>query len=168
MKWSGSSPGPGDVGHAVVGVDEGVFIGTAGAHDKYGVYLSSAAQEYKKYYGTQQLSIYEVQGIDAGQRQRAAAYALEQYGTGYSYAGVVTGHRESETDNKWYCSELTVAALERGDVTFYEGNGVLYKDVRYPTLPTLMSGYRTQIGDSSPRVTTRWATAPLLQTWPPR
>jgi RHS repeat-associated protein len=165
MKWSGRFPEPGDVGHAVLGAGEGVFIGTANAGSDYGVYLSSAAEEYQKYRGTHQLSIHEVQGITAQQRQIAAEYALEQYGAGYSYEGAVMGHRDAGADKEWYCSELTVAALEKAGVTFYSGNGVLYMPVNYPTFPTSISGYRTRTDSGAPTVITRWASDPLAQTW---
>ncbi|MEJ5312683.1 MAG: hypothetical protein WHX52_23205, partial [Anaerolineae bacterium] len=165
MRWSGHIPGPGDVGHAVLGAGEGVFIGTANVGSDYGVYLSSAAEEYQKYRGTHQLSIYEVQGITAQQRQVAAEFALDKYGAGYSYEGVVMGHRDAGADKEWYCSELTVAALEQAGVTFYSGNGVLYKAVDRPTFPTLISGYRTRTDSGAPTVVTRWASAPLVQTW---
>ncbi len=165
MKWSGYIPGPGDVGHAVLGAGEGVFVGTANAGSDYGVYLSSAAEEYQKYRGTHQLSIYEVQGITQQQRQVAAEFALDKYGAGYSYEGVVTGHRDAGEGKEWYCSELTVAALEQAGVTFYSGNGVLYKAVDRPTFPTFISGYRTRTDSEAPTVVTIWASDPLVQTW---
>jgi len=163
FKWSGRFMSPGDVGHAVLGIGEGVFIGTAGAGDEYGVYIESAAEYYtKEYLYIHQLTIYEVQDINDEQRQRAADYAMEQYGTGYSYAGVLTGHGEDETDDKWYCSELVMAALEQGDVTFYRGNGnESYKKVFYPTFPHLIAGYYTQVNDGNSSPTG------LTQTWPP-
>ncbi len=166
--WSGRLPGQGDVGHAVVGVAEGVFIGTAGFDTEYGVYLTSAAELFQEnHLWLQQLTIYEVQGLNNEQRLVAAEFALGEYGAGYSYAGVGTADREGGADKQWYCSELVVAALEQGGVTFYAGNGLLYKKLRTPTFPTYISGYRTMLGGSTPSVTTRWGTAtPMIQTWP--
>ncbi|HNT78765.1 MAG TPA: hypothetical protein PKH77_27475, partial [Anaerolineae bacterium] len=67
-----------------------------------------------------------------------------------------------ETDDKWYCSELVMAALEQGDVTFYRGNGnESYKKVFYPTFPHLIAGYYTQVNDGNSSPTG------LTQTWPP-
>ncbi len=167
FKWSGYFPGPGDVGHAVVGVDEGVFIGTGGYQTDYGVYMSSAAETYQNEPWLQQLSIYEVQGMSDQGRKDAAKFALNEYGAGYSYAGLWSDDREASEGKKWYCSELTVAALEGGGATFYSGNGVLYGKVRSPGLPVEISNYRTIVGqDATPAMTTRRGADSLIQTWP--
>ncbi len=61
-KWSGRFPGPGDVGHAVIGAEEGVFIGTGGFQTDFGVYTTSAAEIYQNEPLLNQLAIYEVEG----------------------------------------------------------------------------------------------------------
>ncbi len=87
-KWSGRFPGPGDVGHAVIGAEEGVFIGTGGFQTDFGVYTTSAAEIYQNEPLLNQLAIYEVEGISEEARHDTAAYAVTQYGTGYSYSGL--------------------------------------------------------------------------------
>jgi len=168
FKWSGYLPQPGDVGHAVVGVADGIFIGTAGYDSEYGVYLSSAAELYEEHYDwIQQLTIYEVQGLSEQQRLRAATFALEEYGAGYSYAGVVAGNREGGNDKKWYCSELAVAALEQGDVTFYVYDTFIFRrELSSPTLPTMISTYTTIVGSNTRYVVPFWETNGLVCTWP--
>ena len=150
----------------MIGVSEGVFIGTGGFNTEYGVYMSSAANIYQNTYYYQQLTIYEVQGLSTEQRQQASEFAMNAYGAGYSYAGLITGNRNNTADKQWYCTELVVAALERADVTFYIPSGIGYKQLRTPTLPVYMSEYRTII-DGGWWITTPWGSStPLLQTWP--
>jgi len=165
--------GLGNVGHAVVGAGEGVFIGTGGARDTRGVYMSSAAAIWNDQEWREGLAIYEVQGLKASGRQAAAEFALDSYGAGYSYAGIVTGDRDGGPNKKWYCSELTVAALEQADVEFYTvaasspHNVQIYKKLHAPTLPALIPGYRTIVeGGWWLTTTPQGNSTPLVQTWP--
>jgi len=135
--------------------------------------MSSAAAIWNDQEWREGLAIYEVQGLDAPRRQRAAAFALGNYGAGYSYAGIVTGDRDGGPNKKWYCSELTVAALEQADVEFYTvaasspHNVQIYKKLHAPTLPALISGYRTIVeGGWWLTTTPQGNSIPLVQTWP--
>jgi len=172
FKWSGRFPQPGDVGHAVIGVDDGVFIGTAGSDSDFGVFMTSAAEIYRNEPWLQQLSIYEVQDLDKKERAYAAKFAIDEYSAGYSYLGAWTNDRKESENKKWYCSELVVAALERGGVTFYEMNtgAFLYGQVTTVGLPCQVPYYYTIVGDTSTsKARTPWSKSvplPLLQTWP--
>ena len=165
--------GLGNVGHAVVGAGEGVFIGTGGAKDTRGVYMSSAAAIWTDDDWHTGLSIYEVQGLDAPRRQRAATFALDSYGAGYSYGGLVTGNRNGGSNKEWYCSELTVAALEQADVKFYTlavslpFEAEIHRQLRAPTLPLYIPGYRTIVDGGWWLTTTPLGSSmPLMKTWP--
>jgi len=165
-------PVPGhNVGHALIGAADGVFIGTGGKRDGNGVYFSSAAAIFRDKKWREHLTIYEVEGLDDLARKRAAKFAMERYGSGYSYAGLIPFSDPTREGKGWYCTELTVAALEQAGVTFYlpMGTSPPMQPLRTPTFPLFIPTYRTLVGGQSlaPSPHSRWGnTQPLLQTWP--
>jgi len=161
-----------DVGHAVIGTAEGVFIGTGNhGNNDDGVFFSSAAAAFEDGKWRNHLTIYEVEGLDDLAREDAARFAIKQYGSSYSYAGLIPFSDPTVEDKSWYCTELTVAALEHAGVTFYvlTGSSPPILPLQTSTFPTYLPNYRTLVRGQNlvPSSHSRWGnTQPLLQTWP--
>ncbi len=167
-KWSGRFPGPGDVPLRHWRRGGGVH-----RHRRVSrrTSVSTRLPQPRSIQNEpllNQLAIYEVEEISEEARHDAAAYAVTQYGTGYSYSGLWSIAerqlvRRSGTARNWWSRLWNRAASHSTRATWR----AFYVDRFVPLLPVEMPYYRTTAGSNSAwAITTRWGnSSPLRKTW---
>jgi len=102
--------------HTAIGIDEGIMMQAPGYFEHVNC-LSAASLWDNKDYHKATVSLYEVPGITAKQRQKAADFARKQFGKPYKWVGAGTDYDD------FYCTKLVVSALQEAGVKFY-GSGL--------------------------------------------
>jgi len=99
--------------HTAIGIDEGIMM-QAPEIDSTVNCLSAASLWTNPKYHKERVSLYEVPGITANQRQKAADFARKQFGKKYNWALAGTDY------DTFYCTKLVVASLQEAGVDFYD------------------------------------------------
>ena|GEM_PF-1194677 len=98
--------------HTAIGIDEGIMMQAPNIGSTVNC-LSAFTLWTAENYHMEHVSLYEVPGITAQQRQKAADFARKQFGKPYNWVLADTNY------DSFYCTKLVVSALQEAGVKFY-------------------------------------------------